>query len=92
MSDDEDRYTPIDCGLYSEYELAIMHRRRLRVHWRDAAGTDHIERVMPRDLKTENRCEYLIAERQDGSLLSLRLDRILRATAEDDADRTMDTL
>lgn len=83
MSDDDDRYTPIDCGVYSEYEVAIMHRRQMRLHWQDEAGNDHVEGVMPRDLKTENKCEYLIAERQDGSTLSLRLDRILKAAVAD---------
>jgi len=82
MSDD-DNYTPIDCGVYSEYELAIMHRRRLRLHWQDESGTDHVESVMPRDLKTHDKSEFLIAERQDGTSLELRLDRILRAAVAD---------
>ncbi len=82
MSDD-DNYTPIDCGVYSEYEVAIMHRRRLRLHWQDESGTDHIESVMPQDLETRDKCEYLIAQRQDGSTLQLRLDRILRAAVAD---------
>lgn len=83
MSDDDDNYTPIDCGVYSEYELAIMHRRRLRLHWQDENGIDHVESVMPQDLLTRDKCEYLIAERQDGSTLQLRLDHILRAAVAD---------
>lgn len=82
MSDDE-KYTPIDCGLYSEYELAIMHRRMMRLHWQDEEGGDHMESVMPRDLETADKREYLIAERQDGSTLKLRLDRILKAAVAD---------
>lgn len=82
MSDDDD-YTPIDCGVYSEYEVGIMHRRRLRLHWQDENGTDHVESVMPQDLETRDKCEYLIAQRQDGSTLQLRLDRILRAAVAD---------
>jgi Rho-binding antiterminator len=82
MSDDEG-YTPIDCGVYSEYELAIMHRRRLRLHWLDEEGGDHIESVMPQDLRTEEKREYLIAEREDGSPLKLRLDRIQKAAVAD---------
>lgn len=76
---DEENYTPIDCGVYSEYELAIMHRRRMRLHWQDDEGGDHVESVMPQDLKTEEKREYLIAERQDGSSLKVRLDRIQKA-------------
>ncbi len=83
MSDDDDNYTPIDCGVYSEYELAIMHRRRLRLHWQDADGIDHVESVMPQDLLTREKSEYLIAERRDGSTLQLRLDHILRAAVAD---------
>jgi Rho-binding antiterminator len=82
MSDDQ-TYTPIDCGVYSEYELAIMHRRRLYLHWQGDDGANHIESVMPKDLKTEEKREYLIAERQDGSTLKLRLDRIQKAAVAD---------
>lgn len=82
MSDD-DNYTPIDCGLYSEYELAIMHRRPLRLHWQDEQGGDHIDHVVPQDLETADKREYLIAARQDGTTLRLRLDRILKAAVAD---------
>jgi transcriptional antiterminator Rof (Rho-off) len=56
-----------------------MHRRRMRLHWQDEAGNDHIESVLPKDLKTEEKREYLIAEQQDGGTLKVRLDRILKA-------------
>ena len=91
MSDDDDKdtddYIPIACGLYSEYEVAIMHREILRLHWRDASGMDHIERVIPKDLQTRNHCEYLIAEAcvgdgADNSTLELRLDRIISKEPE----------
>lgn len=81
MSDDE-RYTPIPCGLYSEYEVAIMHRKILPLRWRDDNGTDHLEQVMPKDLQTRNHCEYLIAENSKGTTLEIRLDRILHCTEE----------
>ncbi len=86
MSDDDDKdygerqedaYLPIPCGLYSEYEVAIMHRDTLRLHWRDDSGLDHIDRVIPQDLLTRNHCEYLIAENSEGKALTIRLDRIL---------------
>lgn len=85
MSDD-DNYTPIDCGVYSEYEMAIMHRRRMRLHWQEADGIDHVESVMPLDLETRDKCEYLVAERRDGSTLQLRLDHILRAAVADNLE------
>lgn len=75
-------YRPIPCALYSQYEVAIMHREQLRLHWRDAEGLDHIDRVMPRDLQTRDHCEYLIAENGEGQELQIRLDRILHQTTE----------
>lgn len=72
-------YQPIDCALYSRYELAIMHRERLRVCWRDAAGITRVEALAPRDLQTRAAAEYLIAIDSDGQRLELRLDQIIEA-------------
>jgi Rho-binding antiterminator len=69
-------YTPIDCGLYSQYELAILHHRRLRISWRDNQGETHIGILTPRDLQTREGAEFMIAEDQDGQSLELRLDWI----------------
>lgn len=84
MSDDgDDDYRPIDCGLYSEYEVAIMHCETLRLRWRDSKGMDHIDRVVPTDLQTRNHCEYLIAtDCADDSRLDIRLDRIISKEQE----------
>ncbi len=69
-------YTPIDCGLHSEYELAIMHQRRLKLRWRDDSGVTHTETLLPVDLQTRNGEEFLVAEDRDGERVRLRLDRI----------------
>ncbi len=71
-------YTPIDCGLHSEYEVAILHRRKLRMSWRSEQG-DQVQVLLPKDLQTRNGEEFLIAEAADGELLRLRLDRITHA-------------
>lgn len=73
-------YRPIDCGVYSGYELAIMHRQALRVHWRDEVGADHLAVLQPRDLQTRQGEEYMLAVDTEGRELALRLDRILSAT------------
>jgi Rho-binding antiterminator len=73
-------YVPVDCGLYSEYELAIMHRDKLRLSWQDHAGDAHIGVVVPTDLRTCNGAEFMIVTGQDGSTLEIRLDRILQYT------------
>lgn len=67
-------YIPVDCGLYSRYELAILRRQRLRVSWRDPAGETHIAMLTPHDLQTRAGAEFMLAEDQDGQRLELRLD------------------
>lgn len=79
MTDNNDTYTPIDCGLHSEYELAIMHRIMLQLAWREECGQQRIGNVMPLDLKTEQHQEFLIARTNDGELHQIRLDRIDRS-------------
>jgi len=71
-------YVPVDCGLYSEYELAIMHRDRLRLTWRDPGGEMHIASVIPTDLRTRAGAEYLTVIQQNGKTCEIRLDRILQ--------------
>ena len=71
-------YTPIDCEIYSRYEVAILHGSRLRLSWHDADGQTHIEVLRPRDLRTRAHAEFLIAEGADGTPLELRLDYITR--------------
>jgi Rho-binding antiterminator len=58
-------YVPIDCGLYSEYELIIMHRNRLQLSWRDAAGDAHIGIVTPTDLNTCEGAEFMAVTGRD---------------------------
>jgi len=71
-------YIPIDCSLYSEYELAIMHRERLRLSWRDAGGNVHIGIVTPIDLRTRSSAEFLVVRERDGEAFTIRLDRIVQ--------------
>ena len=75
MSED---YTPISCALYSEYELAILRRRMVRMAWRDEGGVCHVEKLSPRDLRTQTGVEYLIAYNATGAQHIIRLDRILK--------------
>lgn len=75
MNKDQNQYQPISCALYSEYELAIMHRQLVRLVWQEA-GQTRIATVKPLDLKTRNHQEFLVAEDQQGQTLSIRLDYI----------------
>ena len=74
-----DKYTPIDCGRYEYYELAIMHRQTLFVRWRGEDGVTHLEQLEPRDLRTRDSEEFLCALTVDGHERLLRLDRITEA-------------
>lgn len=71
-------YTPIDCELYSNFELAIIRRQRLRIAWRTSDGTFHLTTLLPCDLQTRKHAEYLVARNNDGTTRELRLDRIIR--------------
>ena len=79
MSDNDDKYRPISCADYDAYEIAIMHRERLRVTWHGDDGLEHIDTLSPRNLETREHEEYLIATSSQGGELRLRLDRILKA-------------
>jgi transcriptional antiterminator Rof (Rho-off) len=71
-------YIPIDCGQYSEYELAIMHDERLRLSWRDPGDNINIGIVTPIDLRTRSGEEFLVVRERDGEPFTIRLDRILQ--------------
>ena len=72
-------YRPIPCEVYDRYERAIMHRDRLRVRWRDAAGLTHLETLVPEDLQTRAGEEFLIGRTLAGDARRLRLDLIVVA-------------
>jgi Rho-binding antiterminator len=73
-------YIPIDCGIHSELELAILKRARLQLVWREADGTTYRETVTPTDLDAGNQEEYLHAVDNRGTAYRIRLDRIVRFT------------
>ena len=74
-------YSPIDCALHSEYELYILRGTHLRIRWVQPDGRRHVEVLKPRDLRTRNHEEYLVAEQHDGQQLEIRLDRIRKIEA-----------
>jgi transcriptional antiterminator Rof (Rho-off) len=77
MSDD---YKPVSCATHSEYELAIMHRQKLQLHWHNKAGNERVEEVTPTDMITRNQAEYLLVKTNKHSLIEIRLDRIFSCT------------
>lgn len=73
-------YRPVPCTTYSAYELAIVRGHSLRLWWRGPRGEDRVETVVPLDLRTRRRAEYMIVRAAGGRRI-LRLDRIRRADA-----------
>ena len=74
-------YTPIDCGKHSEYELAIMQGRLLRLSWQDGEGQAHIAVLLPLDLLTRNHEEFLVGRDEQDNRVELRLDYIIKIEA-----------
>jgi transcriptional antiterminator Rof (Rho-off) len=72
-------YKPISCALYAQFEHWIIRRRTLRVVWREPRSINRLEQLKPLDLQTRNHEEFLIARRDNGETVELRLDRIVRA-------------
>ena len=69
-------YQPIACGLYSRYELAVMHRTPLTLCWRGRDGLTHLETLLPEDLETCKGEEFLVLRHGAGEQLKVRLDHI----------------
>jgi transcriptional antiterminator Rof (Rho-off) len=69
-------YTPVSCEAHSDYELAVMQRTPALVRWQDDDGI-RTTRLLPLDVETNNREEFLIAEDSGQKKLRIRLDRIL---------------
>lgn len=68
-------YQPIPCAQHDQFEIAIMQKQALLIQWHDQHGV-HEERVLAKDIQVKNKEEFLLAQRNDGSVLSIRLDRI----------------
>ena len=69
-------YKPIACDLHSEYELAIMQGRSLRLSWRDGQQARCNSTVMPLDLYTHAGAEFLRVRDAEHREHDIRLDWI----------------
>lgn len=77
MNEQRDPYVPIECGLHSQYELAIMHGNNIQLSWMDQQQNRHSEEVTPLDLITRDRKEYLVIRTSNGEQYQVRLDKII---------------
>ena len=72
-------YQPISCALHDVYEIAILHRQRLRLVW-SVGPVFYEDTVMPVDLETRQGEEFLIAHSPTRDALKIRLDHIRQAS------------
>ncbi|MEW8506650.1 MAG: hypothetical protein AB2598_08075 [Candidatus Thiodiazotropha sp.] len=72
-------YSPIPCAEHEAYQYAVMKRTMLKLSWHDEAGAEHRVQALPIDVVTRDSAEFLVLKQQDGSTLSVRLDRIIAA-------------
>ena len=73
-------YKPIACSLHDEYETAIMLKKHIRIQWLDDNGERHTKKVLPKDIRVNNKEEFLVARAHDSAknnkVLCIRLDKI----------------
>lgn len=68
-------YIPVSCDLHSQYELAIMHKNKLKLTYKD--NSTLLKGVfLPLDVITKDKAEYLIAMTSENKKIQLRLDYI----------------
>ena len=78
-------YQPISCDLHSQYELAIMHKNTLCLTWRKDGEVVTEKNLIPVDVQTKNKAEYLVLKRtEQNKLLFIRLDYIIEMRISSD--------
>ena len=78
-------YQPISCELHSEYELAIMHKNKLCLTWRKDGEVVPETNIIPVDVQTKNKAEYLIVKKSEqNEPFSIRLDDIIEMRSSTD--------
>lgn len=77
MTKDTDKYDPIECGLHSEYELAIMHQRNVILSWRELDKPTQTEEVKPIDMIVRDKQEFIKVRNNNNKEMEIRLDNIV---------------
>ncbi len=74
------KYVPIPCEIYGNYELAILRRSQLRICWRARGGLVRIDSVVPVNIRSRSEGEFIVVQNRRQEFHVIRLDRIIRAT------------
>ena len=76
MQSKNDHYQAISCEMHSQYELAIMHKSKLKLSWLSEGELVSDTNILPLDVQTKNKAEYLLAVNAENKNLCIRLDHI----------------
>ncbi|MFI0374696.1 MAG: transcriptional antiterminator, Rof [Candidatus Thiodiazotropha sp.] len=85
-----EKYEPVACAHHETYQYAVMRKLMLDLCWHDEADVKHRARVLPIDVVTRDRAEFLVLKQKDGSIESVRLDRIVAACSVDGGESLLD--
>ncbi len=77
MTKDTDKYEPIECGLHSEYELAIMHQVKVMLSWQEMDKPTQTEEVEPIDMIVRDKQEFIKVRTNNNKDIEVRLDNIV---------------
>jgi len=77
MCTDNDIYIPVECGLHSQYELAIIQRSRQQISWLDEQNVRHCANGYASALFIKDKQEFLTVKLLDNTAHTIRLDKIL---------------
>jgi Rho-binding antiterminator len=72
-------YVPIACVEHERLEFAVLRRQKLLLHMQDESGVDQTLIVLPTDVATRDRAEWLTYRDDSGAVGIVRLDRIQSA-------------
>lgn len=72
-------YLPIACAEHERLEFAVLRRQRLQLRYRGEDGEERDGVVLPTDVQTRERAEWLTFIGADGAAGVVRLDRIISA-------------
>ena len=71
----DSKYVPIDCDIHSQYELACIRRRPVRLTW-VVGNVVYDQVVTPIDLQTVAHAEFLVVKLAGDATQRVRLDHI----------------
>jgi len=76
MKNENNPYQPVSCELHSQYELAIMHKNKLELSWVSDGELVTEKNILPLDVQTKDKAEYLLTVNAENKNLCIRLDHI----------------